>query len=88
MVKIKILKFCRYGKKRQTEYTVGQKEKDTQRVRKNNGKKALKENTISLEKDEEKLKRKPFVINTSFGKIITFIRVLFYLFKIKFRENK
>ena len=34
---------------------------------------------------EKKVKEKPFIINTSFGKIITFIVVLFYLFKIIFR---
>lgn len=34
---------------------------------------------------ERKLKCKPFIINTSFGKSITFFIVLFYLFKIKFR---
>ena len=34
---------------------------------------------------ERKIKEKPFIINTSFGKIITLILVLFYLFKIKFR---
>ena len=32
---------------------------------------------------EKKAKARPFIINTSFGKIITFIIVLFYLFKIK-----
>ena len=34
---------------------------------------------------EKKKKQKPFVINTSFGKLITFIIVIFYLYKIKFR---
>ena len=34
---------------------------------------------------EKKKKEKPFIINTSFGKLITFIIVIFYLFKIKFR---
>ena len=34
---------------------------------------------------EKKVKEKPFIINTSFGKITTFIVVLFYLFKIIFR---
>ena len=34
---------------------------------------------------ERKLKERPYVINTSFGKKITFILVLFYLLKIKFR---
>ena len=34
---------------------------------------------------ERKIKGKPFVINTSFGKTITFILVLFYLLNIKFR---
>ena len=34
---------------------------------------------------EKKEKEKPFIINTSFGKLITFIIVIFYLFKIKFR---
>ena len=33
---------------------------------------------------ERKNKEKPFIINTSFGKIITFFLVLFYLLKIKF----
>tara|TARA_B100000212_G_scaffold312016_1_gene264062 strand:- start:142 stop:744 length:603 start_codon:yes stop_codon:yes gene_type:complete len=33
---------------------------------------------------ERKIKEKPFIINTSFGKIITFFQVLFYLLKIKF----
>ncbi len=33
---------------------------------------------------ERKNKEKPFIINTSFGKIITFLLVLFYLLKIKF----
>ena len=33
---------------------------------------------------EKKAKANPFTINTSFGKIITFILVLFYIFKIKF----
>ena len=34
---------------------------------------------------EKKIKEKPFIINTSLGKIITFILVLFYLLKIKIR---
>ena len=34
---------------------------------------------------EKKMKKEPFIINTSFGKTITFILVLFYLLKIKFR---
>lgn len=34
---------------------------------------------------ERKMKKNPFMINTSFGKTITFILVLFYLLKIKFR---
>ena len=34
---------------------------------------------------EKKARRKPFIINTSFGKIFTFIFVLYYLLKIKFR---
>ena len=34
---------------------------------------------------EKKERKKPFIINTSFGKLITFITVIFYLFKIKFR---
>ena len=34
---------------------------------------------------ERKIKGKPFVINTSFGKTITFTLVLFYLLNIKFR---
>ena len=33
---------------------------------------------------EKKNKEKPIIINTSFGKLITFIIVIFYLFKIKF----
>ncbi len=33
---------------------------------------------------EKKAKARPFIINTSFGKIITFIIVLFYLYKIRF----
>ena len=33
---------------------------------------------------EKKEKEKPYIINTSFGKFITFIIVIFYLFKIKF----
>ena len=34
---------------------------------------------------EKKRKKKPYIINTSFGKLVTFIIVVFYLFKIKFR---
>ena len=34
---------------------------------------------------EKKEKEKPYIINTSFGKLITFITIIFYLFKIKFR---
>ena len=34
---------------------------------------------------EKKVKERPFVINTSFGKLITFIFVIFYLLKIKFK---
>ncbi len=34
---------------------------------------------------QKKKKKKPFVIDTSFGKLITFIIVIFYFFKIKFR---
>ena len=34
-------------------------------------------------KFEEKVKKKPFIITTSFGKIVTFFVVLYYLFKIK-----
>ena len=34
---------------------------------------------------EKKEKEKPFIINTSFSKLITFIIVIFYLFKIKFK---
>ena len=37
---------------------------------------------------EKKAKEKPFIINTSFGKITTFILVLFYLLTIKFRIKK
>ena len=33
---------------------------------------------------KKKEKEKPYIINTSFGKLITFIIVIFYLFKIKF----
>ena len=36
---------------------------------------------------EKKIKDKPIIINTSFGKIITFILVLFYLVKIKLRAK-
>ena len=36
---------------------------------------------------EKKKKEKALIINTSFGKIITFFIVLFYLFKIKFTGN-
>ena len=36
---------------------------------------------------EKKKKEKPYIINTSFGKIITFIIVIFYLFRIKLREK-
>ena len=34
---------------------------------------------------EKKKKEKPYIINTSYGKLITFFVVIFYLFKIKFR---
>ena len=34
---------------------------------------------------EKKAKEKPYIINTSYGKLITFIIVIFYLFKIKYR---
>ncbi len=34
---------------------------------------------------EKKKKEKPFIINTSFGKLVTFIIILFYLSKIKYR---
>tara|TARA_B100000963_G_C22440333_1_gene586265 strand:- start:249 stop:851 length:603 start_codon:yes stop_codon:yes gene_type:complete len=34
---------------------------------------------------EKKAKRKPFIINTSFGKVVTFIIVLFYLLVIRFK---
>ena len=37
---------------------------------------------------EKKEKERPFIINTSFGKLITFIIVIFYLFKIKFRGKQ
>tara|TARA_B100000242_G_scaffold266665_1_gene215664 strand:- start:2666 stop:3277 length:612 start_codon:yes stop_codon:yes gene_type:complete len=37
---------------------------------------------------EKKAKGKPFIINTSFGKTITFVLVLFYLLKIKLKINK
>ena len=34
---------------------------------------------------EKKVREKPFVINTSFGKVITFVIILYYLLKIKLR---
>ena len=34
---------------------------------------------------EKKKKEKPYIINTSYGKLITFFVVIFYLLKIKFR---
>ena len=34
---------------------------------------------------EKKQKEKPYIINTSFGKLVTFIIVIFYLLKIKFK---
>ncbi len=34
---------------------------------------------------EKKKKKTPYIINTSFGKLVTFIIVIFYLLKIKFR---
>ena len=37
--------------------------------------------------DKKKLKGKPFIINTSFGKTVTFFIVIFYLFKIKLNEE-
>ena len=37
---------------------------------------------------KKKEKERPFVINTSFGKLITFILVIFYLFKIRFKGKK
>ena len=37
---------------------------------------------------EKKIKEKPFVIYTSFGKTLTFLIVLFYLFAIKIRGKK
>ena len=36
---------------------------------------------------EKKKKKKPYIVNTSFGKLVTFIIVIFYLLKIKFREK-
>ena len=36
---------------------------------------------------EKKRKEKPYIINTSFGKLITFIIVIFHLFKIKIRRK-
>ena len=36
---------------------------------------------------EKKAKRKPFIINTSFAKVITFVVVLYYLLQIKFRDK-
>ena len=37
---------------------------------------------------EKKIKENPFIISTSFGKTITFIIVLFYLFRIKIKGKK
>ena len=37
---------------------------------------------------ERKKKENPFIINTSFGKMITFILVMFYLLKIKFKVGQ
>ena len=37
---------------------------------------------------EKKKKERPFIINTSYNKLITFIIVIFYLLKIKFRGKK
>ena len=37
---------------------------------------------------KKKIKRKPFIINTSFGKTVTFFVVMFYLFKVKIRGKK
>ena len=34
---------------------------------------------------KKKAKEKPYIINTSFGKTVTFLLVLFYLLKIKLR---
>ena len=36
---------------------------------------------------ERKKNKKPFIINTSFGKLITFIIVIIYFFKIKIRDS-
>ncbi len=37
---------------------------------------------------EKKIRENPFIINTSFGKTITFIIVLFYLFRIRIRRKQ
>ena len=37
---------------------------------------------------EEKIKEKPLVISTSFGKTLTFLVVVFYLFTIKIKNMK
>ena len=37
---------------------------------------------------EKKIKENPFIISTSFGKTITFIIVMFYLFRIKIKGKK
>ena len=36
---------------------------------------------------EKKAKARPFIINTSFGKTVTFLIVIFYLFKIRFNGS-
>ena len=37
---------------------------------------------------EKKTEKNPFIINTSYGKFLTFVIVIFYLLKIRFREKK
>ena len=37
---------------------------------------------------EKKEKQKPYIINTSFGKLVTFIIIVFNLLKIKFRRKQ
>ena len=37
---------------------------------------------------KKKIKKKPFIINTSFGKTFTFFIVIFYLFKVRIRGKR
>ena len=37
---------------------------------------------------KKKIKRKPFIINTSFGRTITFFIVIFYLFKVRIKGKR